>query len=275
MTAAQGVAAGLTRRQLRTLAETGWRRPFQGVYVAPVVSDPFRASVRAALLACPSAFAYGVTAGRLHRLQGLPLWRQAEPPELILPMGQSFNSRPGVRMHTGLGENEATVVEGFGVAVLARTVYGLSLALGLDELVCVVDSATRRGWTPATGPTRGKKRLAEALALSDPRSESALETYGRLLLVRSGMAPEVLQYELIDGWGRCFARFDLAWPSARLAIEFDGREYHDEPEALYRDRSKANAALLDGWRVLRFTWFDVMRRPEWVVATVRKALARG
>ena len=67
----------------------------------------------------------------------------------------------------------------------------------------------------------------------------------------------------------------MAWPRVRLAIELDGREYHDEPDALYRDRSKANAATLDGWRVLRFTWFDVMKRPDWVVATVRAALARG
>jgi very-short-patch-repair endonuclease len=67
----------------------------------------------------------------------------------------------------------------------------------------------------------------------------------------------------------------MAWPSVKLAIEMDGRGYHDDPDALYRDRSKANAATLDGWRILRFTWFDVMHRPEWVVATVRAALGRG
>jgi len=113
------------------------------------------------------------------------------------------------------------------------------------------------------------------MALADARSESPLETYGRLLLVRAGLGPETLQFELRDGRGNAFARFDMAWPSARLAVEMDGREFHDDPDALYRDRSKANAATLEGWRVLRFTWYDVMRRPDWVIATVRSALTPG
>ena len=276
MTACQGLEAGLTRRQLRTLVESGWRRPFQGVLVAPVVADPFRAHVRAALLACPAAAAHGVTAARLHELWGLPVWRESEQPELILPAGRSFNPRRGLRLYSGLREDERVLVKGFPAADLGRTVYHLSLVLEPEALVCLVDSATRRGWIPAAGPVRGRRRLLDAMAMSDARSESPLETYIRLLLVRAGLAPEVLQHELFYVAGQPpYARFDLAWPSVRLAIEVDGREYHDEPGALYRDRSKSNAALLDGWRVLRFTWLDVMRRPDWVVATVRKALGRG
>ncbi len=275
MTASQAMAAGLSRRQLRTLVESGWGHPFQGVFVAPHVADPFRAGVRAALLACPSAAAHGVTAARLHRLWGLPAWRESEQPVLILPAGQSINTRRGLRLHTGLREDERLLVEGLPTANVGRTVYHLSVPLRLDDLVCLVDSATRCGWTPTPGPVRGRRRLLQAVALSDARSESPLETYGRLLLVRAGLTPEVLQYELFDALGSAFARFDMAWPSVRLAVEMDGREYHDEPTALYRDRSKSNAAMLDGWRLLRFTWFDVTRRPEWVVATVRTALARG
>ena len=275
MTASQALSAGLTRRQLRTLVESGWRHPFQGVYVAPGVADPFRTSVRAALLACPSAAAFGVTSARLHKLWGLPIWRESEQPELITPAGLGLRSRPGLRLRTGLLETERVMVDGLPVASLGRTVHHLSLRLRLDELVCLVDSAARRGWVPVTGPSRGRRRLLDAMALSDARSESALETYIRLLLVRAGLTPEVLQHELVDAANQRYVRLDLAWPSVRLAIEVDGREFHDEPGALYRDRAKANLALLDGWRVLRFTWFDVMRRPEWVVATVRKALGRG
>jgi very-short-patch-repair endonuclease len=275
LTTAQALAAGLSSRQLRTLVESGWGRPFRGVFVAPAVADPFRSSVRAALLASPSAAAHGVTAARLHGLWGLSVWRESEQPQLILPAGQTFNPRQGLRLHTGLLEDDRVLVEGFPAASLGRTVYHLSLALELDALVCVVDSATRRGWVPATGPVRGRRRLLDAMALADVRSESALETHLRLLLVRAGLRPEVLQYELRVASGPPYVRFDFAWPSVRLAIEADGREYHDDPSALYRDRSKANAAMLDGWRVLRFTWFDIMRRPEWVLAAVRTALGRG
>jgi very-short-patch-repair endonuclease len=64
----------------------------------------------------------------------------------------------------------------------------------------------------------------------------------------------------------------MAWPSVRLAVEADGREYHDEPDARYRDRHRANDVVLEGWRILRFTWGDVLRRPEWVVAQIRRAI---
>jgi hypothetical protein len=275
MTAAQALKAGVTRRQLRTLVESGWGHPFQGVFVAPGAADPFRTSVRAALLACPSAAAHGMTAARLHTLWGLPVWRDSEQPELITPAGHSLNNRRGLCLRTGLLEHERVMVDGLPATSLGRTVHHLSSVMEFDALVCLVDSATRRGWIPATGPPRGRRRLLAAMALSDARSESPLETYIRLLLGRAGLPPEVLQHRLVDAWGKPYARLDLAWPSVRLAIEVDGREYHDAPGALYRDRSKANAALIDGWRVLRFTWFDVTQRPEWVVATVRRALGRG
>ena len=57
MTTAQARAAGLGQRQLTTLVGSGWRRLTQGVYVMPSPADPFRATVRGALLACPDGTA--------------------------------------------------------------------------------------------------------------------------------------------------------------------------------------------------------------------------
>jgi hypothetical protein len=196
LTSAQAMSAGLTRRQIRTLVESGWGHPHHGVLVESKVPDPFRASVRAALLACPNASTHGVTAARIHRLWGLPVWTDAEAPELILPTGKSFNTRPGLRLHKGLRDGECVVVDGFPTADLDRTVFQLSLRLAFDNLVCLVDSATRAGWIPWTYPPRPRRRLYQAIALSDARSESALETQGRLLLVRAGLPPEALQYGL-------------------------------------------------------------------------------
>jgi hypothetical protein len=39
------------------------------------------------------------------------------------------------------------------------------------------------------------------------------------------------------------------------------------------ETTTATTAQLDGWLVLQFTWFDLRRRPAYVVATVRRALA--
>ena len=272
MTTAQAREAGLTPRQLRTLVAHGWTRLTQGVYVEPHPVDPFRASVRAALLACPQAIACGVTAARLHGLWGLPRWTPAERPHLLLPAGRTYNARTGICLHNGLQPGECVLLGPIPAIALERTATELARSLRAEDLVCLLDRALRLGWEPDAGSSRRTRRLRAALALTDARSESPLETLLRLLFVRAGLAPEALQHEVRDNAGRVLARLDMAWPSVRLAVEADGREYHDDPDALYRDRHRANDVVLEGWRILRFTWADVLRRPEWVVAQIRRAI---
>ena len=236
----------MTPRQLRTLVFSGWGNPHRGVMVSPDAPDPFRASVRAALLISPRAVTCRVTGARVHQLWGLPVWNVREQPRLIFPVGVTHNPRAGLHRHSGLLPGEATVQDGLAVTTLVRTLHDLALVLALDELVCAIDSALRLGWVPGTvGPERGRRRLAEALALADARSESPLETKARLLLVRAGLVPEDLQLIMKDARGRVWARWDMAWPSARVAVELDGREFH---EGLHRGDSPRDAgcALIRG-----------------------------
>ena len=52
-------------------------------------------------------------------------------------------------------------------------------------------------------------------------------------------------------------RFDLAWPDLMLAVEIDGGTWtggrHVSPVGYAKDCEKLNAAVVAGWRVLRFT----------------------
>lgn len=52
-------------------------------------------------------------------------------------------------------------------------------------------------------------------------------------------------------------RFDFAWPDHLLAVELEGGTYtrgrHVRPQGFEADCEKYNAAVLAGWRVLRFT----------------------
>ena len=276
VTTAQAREAGLTPRQLSALLDRGWSRPARGVYVQPVPRDPFRSSLRAALLLCPQAAACGATAARLHELWGLPMWGPAELPELIVPASTVRGQRSGMRVRFGLDPADRVVRKGFPATSLARTVGLLAGTLPLDDLICLLDSALAKGWSSDDQPLSRRReiRLREALRLADGRSESPLETVLRLLLVRAGLAPESLQLQLFTRDGVCYARLDLAWPSCLLAVEADGRETHDKPEALYQDRVRQNNLMLAGWTVLRFTWDDVHRRPHWVVAQVGAALQK-
>jgi Protein of unknown function (DUF559) len=272
ITVAQTLAAGLTRAQIRTLLDSkGWTRPARGILAAPDPIDPFRTSVRAALLACPSTVAAGITAARLHDLWLLRRWTTEEVPELLMAAGITHRQRAGMRRRSGLHAEEQTTIAGFAVTTLARTVHDLAVRLPLDDLVCLLDSALRLGWV-VTPDRRSASMLTAAHQLVDGRSESALETLLRLLLVQAGLPPESLQFEVLSSENRVLARLDLAWPSMKLAVEADGKEIHEAPRALYRDRRRSNDLQLLGRTVLRFTWADVTRHPAWVVTQVRKAL---
>ncbi len=65
---------------------------------------------------------------------------------------------------------------------------------------------------------------------------------------------------------------DIAFPAAKLAIEIDGRAYHDDAGTFETDRWRQNDVVLAGWRVLRFTWRMLTEQPQIVLATIRRAL---
>ena len=89
------------------------------------------------------------------------------------------------------------------------------------------------------------------------------------LLVGAGLPRPVQQHEIRTN-GRTI-RIDLAYPQARIAIEFDGWTYHSTRGAFDNDRARANELELLGWTVLRFTTksSDIA-----IVQTVRTALVR-
>ena len=72
--------------------------------------------------------------------------------------------------------------------------------------------------------------------------------------------------------GRLLGRVDFAWLEQRLVVETDGFAFHADRTSYRSDRRRTNALVLDGWQVLRFTWEDVVHRPDAVVAAVRLAL---
>ena len=188
-----------------------------------------------------------------------------------MPAGRTIEQRESFRQYTGLRPGEQTHRSGLATTNLTRTVEDLAIHLAPDQLVCCVDSALRQGWAP-TSPRRGSRQIQAACLRADRRSESAFEMLVRLLLTAAGLPPEVLQLEIFGRSGDLLARVDMAWPSVKLAVEADGRAYHESRAAFQRDRLRGNDLELEGWTVLRFTWAELHKRPQWVVAQVRRAL---
>jgi very-short-patch-repair endonuclease len=66
---------------------------------------------------------------------------------------------------------------------------------------------------------------------------------------------------------------DFLWRDARLIVEADGRAAHGTRRAFQADRDRDGRLAVAGYLVLRFTWWDVTRRPVVVADRVRRVLA--
>ena len=71
------------------------------------------------------------------------------------------------------------------------------------------------------------------------------------------------------------AFLDFAYPQIRLGIELDGHAWHATARQRQRDHERQNQVVIADWTILRFTFEDVSRRPEYVTTLVRRALVAG
>lgn len=214
------------------------------------------------------------------RLWGIALVAPSPVRHVTVARCRSRRTHAGTRVHRA---DLADVAEVYGIPVtpVVRTVVDLCRTLPLAQAVAAADSALHQGLVTtaqlleaaaALAPATGRPQVREAVARTDPRAESVLETLCRLVLEDGGLRPFETQYVVRAGRGTV-ARVDLAWPDHRLVVEVDGFAFHADRAAYRNDRRRGNALVLAGWRVLRFTWEDVVGSPSVVVAKVRAALA--
>jgi very-short-patch-repair endonuclease len=169
--------------------------------------------------------------------------------------------------------------DGLVVTRPARTVADLCAVLPLAQAVAAADSALRGRLVLAAelvarlhaGPAPGSRRRRRVAALLDERSESVLESLLRVLLADAGLPTPRTQF-VIRADGVLVARVDFCWPASRLVVEADGFAFHSDRAAYRRDRERLNQLESLGWRVLRFSWEDVVGRPDYVIALVRGCL---
>jgi very-short-patch-repair endonuclease len=65
---------------------------------------------------------------------------------------------------------------------------------------------------------------------------------------------------------------DFSCPDRKLAVEIDSATFHDTARARRNDPARDRALILAGWRVARYTWWDVTAEPERVASEVRALL---
>lgn len=284
ITRRQALASGLTDHQIHRRSRIGqWRRLDPGTYLL-FGSDTPEARLAGAVVALPAVVSHR-SAARAH---GLPV-SDPELPEVTVPHRLS-NRFAGVQVHESTDLDPDHVMERAGLPTtnVARTVFDIALGLSKRQLRRVVDEAmTRRLLTVddlenmlAAVGRRGRPGTARMRCLVADLGrryiapESELERRMIELLTDAGLPDPVRQLRLpwrtqVDG------RVDFAYPSARLIVECDGRRWHTTAEAFERDRRRDNQAQMAGWRVLRFTWDDVTRRPAETARQVKALLQQA
>ena len=68
---------------------------------------------------------------------------------------------------------------------------------------------------------------------------------------------------------------DFLWVESNLVVEVDGQASHGTSRAFQADRDRDGRLAVSGYRVLRFTWWDVTRRPAVVVGKVHADIVQA
>jgi very-short-patch-repair endonuclease len=275
----QALDLGMTARQLHDRLESGLLVPVHpGVYrLACADRSSEQALLAACLAAGNGAVASHRSAAALWALRGV----EADTPEITLP-GTRRPQLRGVLVHRTDRLDRIDVSRRVRIAVTtpARTLLDLGAVVPAHVVEAALEDALMRRLVTfelltATlerlgGPARNGAGVMRALVEErDPAAaptESVLENQLFQVLRRAGLPEPVHQYEVAG------MRLDAAYPDIRLGIEADSRIWHGGRLDVQRNTDKANRLLSHGWRILRFTWFDVTRRAAYVVGTVRRQL---
>ena len=264
--------AGLGRGAVRHRVLNGRLVPrHRGVYAVGHVEPTFRARLWAAVLACGGPQAAVVS----HR-SAAAMWDLVPPPAgpIDVTTRAGCRSQDGIRVHRGRITDVVDDHEGLSLSSVSRTLVDLAAELTADRLERVVRRAEMLRLLDATaiaqqlGRRRGARKLRPAVVMEPAATRSELEDRFLAILLDARL-PHPLVNAQVGPY-----EVDFLWPQARVVAETDGAAAHLTPSAFERDRARDAALILEGFRVVRFTWRQVTQEPACVEKTLR-ALLRG
>jgi very-short-patch-repair endonuclease len=269
------LARGLSGRQLGHAVSTGAVvRPRQGWYALPSTPEPVMRAVRVGGRLCC------VSAAKQRGLwvlddSSLHVAVPHNAARLRTPTDETSRLNPGSTMsdvilhwHSVWDRRPVT-----RAVVPLPECLGQVLACQPDEYaLCVLDSAlfqrrTTRQELVGLLP-RLPRRCAGVVAQASPLAESGIETLTRVRLRLLGITPR-LQVPI-----RGVGRVDMLIGTG-LVLELDGSEHHAGPDASEADRRRDAALNALGYRVLRFSYRQVIHDWAMVETTILRLIARG
>lgn len=168
------------------------------------------------------------------------------------------------------------VVQGRPTTTAAWTAVEVARSLRRPRALATLDAALRSRTCDlhqliAAASTQAGRRgivaVRELIPLADALAESPMESEARLVMHDGGLPRPALQHDIVDLDGRTW-RVDFAWLAAKVAVEYDGFDWHSDREQFARDRQKRAALNEIGWRMLSVVSDDVRKQPQDMVRRI-------
>jgi hypothetical protein len=279
ITRAQAFRLGLSEREIDGLLHRGdWERLHRGVY-RPAMAP--RGPLQVLYGACLAA---GDGAVASHRSAAW-LWDLIDRPPPVPEITVAYSSHPRLkqvivhrsldldlrrtRLHKGIRTTDPlwTLVDFAATASWKEltTANDRALARRLTAVPRIEAELNRLGRKGRAGVRSLRRNLRDRGVIGAPQP-SVLESMMIRLLVRHDLP--IPKVELIAGSDGEY-RLDFSYPELKRAIEVDGYVYHFSPEQLQRDHARRNALQAQGWRLLVYTWLDVMKEGRRVAREIR------
>ena len=286
-----------TRAEARALGVSDWRlselvaegvvhRVLRGVYRPATLPDTLTIRATCALLVLPDhAVVTDRSASWLHGIDSLDPTALDIPPVLEVV---SVDGHDRTRLDGTLGGKRAllpediTMVNGVRVTTPLRTAADLACLRGRFAALAALDAFMRRFGLSKRDferllvryvGRRGVVQFRELVQYADPASESAGESWTRMAIIDAGLPVPKLQVTvLIDGYGK--VRIDLSYPSLKIAVEYDGEEFHTSDQDQAHDARRRKAMRDAGWIVIVVDKrsFSQLALDEWLLE-LRQAIA--
>lgn len=121
---------------------------------------------------------------------------------------------------------------------------------------------------------RGIVAVRGLLRYADARAESAMESEARLVMIDFGLPLPELQYEIHGRDGEVW-RVDFAWPTARVAAEYESIDWHAGRFEMIKDKKRFAGVQESGWTVIPIVVDDVRRFPARLAERIEGHLSRA
>lgn len=288
------LAEALTRRNVRHALHGGDLQTVgHGLYIPAHETDPLnlRKTLDVLCRGTPHLVSHRTAAALWGIVDEVP----AAPFHLTTPPQESRIKRPGlvtshrIRVPTA----DRAELDGLPITSPARTWVDVALDSSVLEALVLADRCRRRGRgefgevpralasgaelenaLARRGRARGVRNARPALQLSRDGVDSPQETRLRYVMSQAGLPEPEVNAWICNEYGQRVVQPDLSVRQYRLAIQYEGWEFHTAADQMAKDIHRQELTEALGWMEVRITREHMRNQGHRAVEKIIRALRR-